>query len=124
MKFSDFLKKIAPVTNVTGVEKTAGIPRRSLHKYLAYLEGKNGGQNLAWEHVPSIVRALCAVYGCLEIDGWRITCDGAAFFVERQIDREPDVIEVDGVFEYTIQVYRDVYGEFDLFNDFFDKEDF
>jgi len=126
MKFSEFLKKIAPVTNVTGVEKAAGIPARSLHKHLAFIDGKKGGQKLAWDHVPAIVRALCASYGCIEIEGWRLTCDpdGPAFFAEKAIDEAPNATTFDGVFVYTVKMYRDVYDDFDLFNDFFQKEDF
>lgn len=64
-----------------------------------------------------IVRALCAVHGSIKISGWDITCDpeGPGIFASRPIpDREAEVIEVKGGFEYLQPQWRQVYDELDF----------
>ena len=54
-----------------------------------------------------------------------MTCDpdGPAFFAEKALNEVPECEEVDGVFMYTVRVYRDVYDDFDIYSSFFDKEE-
>jgi hypothetical protein len=76
------------------------------------------------KHFPTIVRALCAAFGCIEIDGWRITCDqdGPAIFASKAISGlEPEIVEGDGAFEYLQPEYRQLYDNFD-FSVYFGKE--
>lgn len=85
--FHDFLAKIRPLINASEMEKTAGIPRNTLNKHYRYTDGKAYGQPCHPKYFSSIVRALCAVFGTIEIGGWRITCDpdGPAIFAVKAI---------------------------------------
>ncbi len=103
MTFHDFLTKIRPLVNASGLEKAAGLPANTLGKHYRHADGKPNGQPCHPKHFPAIVRALCATFGVIEIDGWRITCDpeGPAIFAIRPIpDRVAETIEVEGGFEY------------------------
>lgn len=115
--FYDFLAKIRPLINASEMGKTAGIPRNTLDKHYRYTDGKAYGQPCHPKHFPAIVRAMCAVFGVIEISGWRITCDheGPAIFAIKPIPgREAETVEVDGSFEYLQPEWRQVYDDFDL----------
>ena len=117
MTFQDFLSKIRPLVNASGLEVAAGLPRNTLGKHYRWADGKPNGHPCHRSHFPSIVRALCAAFGCIEVDGWRITCDpeGLAIFTIRPIpDREAETIEVEGGFEYLQPEWRQVYDDFDF----------
>lgn len=121
---NDLLTKIRPLVNASGLESAAGLPRNTLGKHYRWADGKPNGQECHRKHFPAIVRALCTVFGCIEIDGWRITCDhdGPAIFASKNIPgREPEIVEVDGTFEYLQPEYRQLYDEFD-FATYFGKE--
>ncbi len=124
MTFHDFLTKIRPLVNASGLEAAAGLPRNTLGKHYRWADGKPAGQECHRKHFPAIVRALCAAFGCIEIDGWRITCDpdGPAIFASKAIPgREPEVFDIDGTFEYLQAEYRHLYDDFD-FSVYFGKE--
>lgn len=115
--FYDFLNQIRPLVNSSGLEKSAGIPRNTLDKHYRHADGKEYGQPCHPKHFSTIVRALCAVFGTIEIGGWRITCDpdGPAIFASQPIpDREIEIIEADGTFEYLQPERRHVYDDFDF----------
>lgn len=117
MTFHDFLSQIRPLVNASGLEKAAGLPSNTLGKHYRHADGKPDGQPCHQKHFPAIVRALCATFGVIEIDGWRITCypDGPAIFTSRQIPgRNPETIEADGTFEYLQPEWRQVYDDFDF----------
>lgn len=117
MTFHDFLNRIRPLVNASGLELAAGLPRNTLGKHYAWADGK-AGQPCHCKHFPAIVRAICAVFGVIEVDGWRITCDpeGPAIFAIRPIpDREPVITEPEpGQFEYLQPEWRQVYDDFDF----------
>ena len=99
--FHDYLTKIRPLVNASGLETAAGLPTNTLGKHYRWVDGKPAGQACHQKHFPAIVRAICATFGCIEIDGWRITCDpeGPAIFAFRYIqDREIESVEADGNF--------------------------
>lgn len=124
MTFHDLLTKIRPMVNASGLEYAAGLPRNTLGKHYRWADGKPNGQECNRKHFPTIVRALCAAFGCIEIDGWRITCDqdGPAIFASKAIPgREPEIVEGDGAFEYLQPEYRQLYDNFD-FSVYFGKE--
>ena len=117
MIFYDFLIKIRPLVNASGLEIAAGLPANTLGKHYRHADGKPNGQSCHQKHFPAIVRALCAVFGVIEIDGWRITCDpeSPAIFTIRPIpDRVAETIEVEGGFEYLQPEWRQVYDDFDF----------
>lgn len=117
MTFHDFLLKIRPLVNASGLGSAAGLPRNTLGKHYRWADGKPSGQACRRSHFPAIVRALCGVFGCIEVDGWRLTCDpdGPAIFAARPIPgREVEVIEVEGGFEYLQPEWRQVYDDFDF----------
>lgn len=121
MIFHDFLTKIRPLVNASGLEKAAGLPANTLGKHYRQADGKPNGQACHPKHFPSIVRALCAVFGVIEIDGWRITCDqeGPAIFAIRPIPgRETECIETENGFEYLQPEWRQVYDDFDFYTYF------
>lgn len=109
---------IRPLVNARALEKAAGLPENTLGKHYRFLDDKPDGQACHQKHFPAIVRALCAVFGVIEIDGWRITVDpdGPAIFAVRAIPgREAEVIEAEpGVFEYLQPEWRQVYDDFDF----------
>lgn len=116
MIFHEFLTKIRPLINASGLEKAAGLPGNTLGKHYAWADGKTG-QACHAKHFPAIVRALCGVFGVIEIGGWRITCDqdGPAIFTIRPIPgRDAEIIEVDGTFEYLQPEYRELYDDHDF----------
>ena len=120
---NDLLTKIRPLVNASGLELAANLPTNTLGKHYRHADGKPNGQACHPKHFPAIVRALCAVFGVIEIDGWRITCDteGPAIFVIRPIPgREAEAVEVDGTFEYLQPEWREVYDDFD-FATFFNR---
>lgn len=127
MKFSEYLNRIAPITSLRALNKLAGLPPGTINKFLVHARGGKGGQLMRWDYPAEIVRAICKIHGTVEIEGWRITCDpdGPGIFAEKPIHgREEGCEEVkDGVFEYTVPVYRNLYDSFDFYNDFFEKED-
>lgn len=116
--FLDFLNSINPVANWTGIEKAASLPKRTMYKHFS------GAQPLPAKHISAIVRALCAAYGTIEIDGWRITCDpdGPAIFATKPIPgRDVQCLEPEpGVFEYLAPEWREVFDDFD-FSTYFGK---
>lgn len=117
MTFHDFLQKIRPLVNASGLEVAAGLPTNTLGKHYRYADGKPNGQACHPKHFPAIVRALCGIFGVIEIDSWRITCDpeGPAIFAIRPIPgREAETVEVDGIFEYLQPEWRQVYDDFDF----------
>lgn len=123
MTFHDFLTKIRPLVNASALEKAARLPSNTLGKHYRYEDGKLNGQPCNQKHFPAIVRALCATFGMLEIDGWRITCDpeGPAIFAIRPIpDRVAEPVEVEGRFEYLQPEWRQVYDDFDFYHHFAD----
>ena len=121
MTFHDFLTKIRPLVNASGLEVAAGIPRNTLGKHYRWADGKPNGQPCHRSHFPAIVRALCAVFGAIEIDGWRITFDpdGPAIFAMRPIPgREVEIKEIQNgstvLYEYKEQQWRNLYDDFDF----------
>ena len=121
MTFHDFLSKIRPLVNASGLELAANLPTNTLGKHYRHADGKPNGQPCHPKHFPAIVRALCATFGVIEIDGWRITCDpeGPAIFTIRPIPgRVAEAIEVDGGFEYLQPEWRQMYYELDFYHHF------
>ncbi len=117
MTFHDFLTKIRPLVNARGLEKTARLPGNTLGKHYRYADGKPDGQPCHEKHFTAIVRALCAIFGTIEIGGWRITCDpeGPAIFAIRPIPgRDAECIETENGFEYLQPEWRQVYDDFDF----------
>lgn len=118
----ELLTKIRPLVNASGLEKAASLPANTLGKHYRWSDGKQNGQACPPKHFPAIVRALCAVFGTIEIDGWRITCnlDRPAIFAIKPIpDRESETIEVtEGNFEYLQPEWRQVYDDFDFYTYF------
>lgn len=111
MKIDDFFEKISPITNWSGVLKAAGIEPTAMSKH------RQGHQPLTWHHYPAIVRILCSLHGCIEIDGLtiRVDPDGPAFFLSRAI-RQGEIIETeDGGFEYPVVEVRDICDDHDLY---------
>jgi hypothetical protein len=120
MMFYKFLDKIRPFINAKRLESAAGIPRNTIGKHYRWADGKPNGHPCYRLHFPAIVRALCGAFGCVEIGGWRITCetDGPAIFATRPIpEREADVLEpTSGRFEYLQPELRQLYDDFDFAN--------
>jgi len=111
MKLDAYFKKITPVTNWIGVLQAAGITQSAMSKH------QKGHQSLTWHHYPAIVRVLCTMHGCIEVDGWtiRVDPDGPAFFLSRAI-RQGEIIETeDGGFEYPVVEVRDICDDHDLY---------
>lgn len=117
MTFYDFLTNIRPLVNARGLEIAAKLPTNTLGKHYRWVDGKPDGRPCSRAHLPAIARALCAVYGCIEIGGWRIICDpdGPAIFASRPIpEREIETVEVEGGFEYLQPEWRQVFDDFDF----------
>ena len=117
MTFHDFLNKIRPLVNASGLELAANLPTNTLGKHYRHADGKPNGQPCHQKHFPAIVRALCAIFGVIEIGGWRITCDpeGPAIFAIRPIPgRDAECTETENGFEYLQPEWRQVYDEFDF----------
>lgn len=122
MIFYDFLTQIRPLVNASGLESAAGIPKNTLGKHYAWTDGKSR-QPCNPKHFPAIVRALCKVFGCIEINGWRILCDQdspAIFTIKPIPGREAETVEIDDSFEYLQPEWRQVYDDFD-FSEYFGK---
>lgn len=118
MTFHQFLTKIRPLVNASGLESAAGLPKNTLGKHYRWADGKPHGQPCHRSHFPAIVRALCGAFGVIQVDEWRITCDpeGPAIFAIRPIPgRESETLEVEGGrFEYLQPEWRQVYDDFDF----------
>jgi len=114
---NELLTKIRPLVNASGLELAAGLPQNTLGKHYRFADGKPNGQPCNSKHFPAIVRALCATFGCIEIAGWRLTCDpeGPAIFASRPIPgRDIECIETETSFEYIQPEWREVYDDFDF----------
>lgn len=120
--FYNLLAKIRPLVNASGLELAANLPKNTIGKHYRYQDGKPNGQPCHSKHFPAIVRALCAAFGVIEIDGWRITCDpeGPAIFAIRPIPgRKAEITEPKpGTFEYLQAEWRQVYADFDFYTYF------
>lgn len=118
MIFHDFLSKIRPLVNASGLEKAAKLPRNTLGKHYRWADGKPDGRPCHYSHFPAIVRALCAKFGTVEVGLWRIACDpdGPGIFATRYIpDREPVVTEPEqGTFECLQPEWTMVFDDFDF----------
>lgn len=117
MTFHDFLTKIRPLVNASGLEQAARLPTNTLGKHYRWADGKPNGQACHPKHFPAIVRALCAVFGVIEINGWRITCDpdGPAIFTAKAIPgRDAEIVEIENSFEYLQPEWRQLYDDFDF----------
>ena len=115
--FHALLLSMRPIINARGVEVAAGLPKNTLGKHYRWVDEKPNGQPCHQKHFPAIVRVLCSVFGTVEIDEWRITCetDGMAIFATKYIpDKEPEVIEINGMFEYRQPEWRCLYDDFDF----------
>lgn len=71
MTFYDFLATIRPLVNASRLELAAGLPTNTLGKHYRHADGKPNGQPCHPKHFPAIARALCAVFGVIEINGHR-----------------------------------------------------
>lgn len=103
----------------------AGIPGRevaqgvfSINMTRSSNRYRDGACFVSSDFIPAIVRGLCAVFGVIEIDGWRITCDpdGPAILTSKAIPgREIEITEPkSGQFEYLQPEWREVYDDFDF----------
>lgn len=114
----EFLVQIRPIINARGLEKVARIPKNTLGKHYRWVDQKPDGRPINPDHAPGIVRAICAMFGTIDLDGWRITCDpeGPAIFAIRPISgREAETVELtEGNFEYLQPEWRHVYDDFDF----------
>lgn len=123
MTFHNFLSKIRPLVNASGLEKAAGLPVNTLGKHYRYADGKPNGQPCHPKHFTAIIRALCATFGTIEINGWRITCEpkSPAIFTSKAIPgKKARTTEAGGTFEYLQPEWRQVYDDFDFMQYFFD----
>lgn len=114
MKIDDYFEKISPVTNWSGVLKAAGIEPTAMSKH------QKGHQPLTWHHYPAIIRILCSLHGCIEIDGWmiRVDTEGPAFFISKAIRQGEAVETATGGFEYPVIEVRVVCDDHDLYEFF------
>lgn len=112
---NELLTRIRPLVNASWLELAAGLPKNTLGKHYRWADGKPNGQQCHQSHFPAIVRALCAIFGVIEIHSWRITCDpeGPAIFTIKA-SREAKTVEVDKTFEYLQYEWRQVYDDFDF----------
>lgn len=120
--FHDFLNKIRHLVTNTVLEEMAKIPRNTLGKHFHWVDGKPNGEPIPPAHITNIVRALCATFGTIEINGWRIYAafgDPAIIAIKSIPDRPAEAVEVtEGVFEYSQSEYRMLYDDFDFINYF------
>jgi hypothetical protein len=121
-KLYDLLNNIRPLINASGLEKAAKLPKNALGKHYRWADGKDQGRAISIEHGPDIVRALCEVFGTIEIGGWTIWArfEEPGIFGHRPIaDREVESKEIEmpgqGThFEYLAPEYRTVWDDFDF----------
>lgn len=119
--FYNLLSQIRPIIKAAVLEKMAGIPDNALGKHYRYADGLPDGKPCPEKHFPAIVRALCGIFGVIEIDIWRITCDpdGPAIFAIRPIPgRDVECTETENGFEYLQPEWRQVYDDFDFYTYF------
>ena len=114
MTFYDFLNNIRPLVKASGLEQLAGLPKNTLGKHYRWADGKPNGQACHQKHFPNIVRALCAIFGSVKIDGLTITADpdGPAIFAVRPIEGRD--VECVGNFEYKQHQWRQVFDDLDF----------
>lgn len=117
-KIKDFLRN-RPALNIRALEQEVGMPQNTLSNLMSDKVNKAFPDKWIWP----LCETLCR-YG-LELNGQRFTYDPNVhcFFVETVIpDREPETVEVPGVFggihfEYLVPMYRDVINDdFELKN--------
>lgn len=116
-KIYSLLSRIRATTNAVGLNAAARLPKNTLGKHYRWEDGKPDGRPILPEHAPCLIRELCRQYGCIEIDGWRITCDpeSPAIFASRPIpERDTTIIETESGFEYLQPEWRQVYDDFDF----------
>jgi hypothetical protein len=125
-KLHDLLNKIRPLINASGLEKAAKLPKNALGKHYRWADGKDQGRAISIEHGPNIVRALCATFGTIEIDGWNIQArwDEPGIIAYRAIpDRKVKSKEVEkGLFEYNVPQHRELYDDFDFSTYFLNQQ--
>ena len=114
-KFFTYLDKIRPLINARALEKSAGIPTNALGKHFAWRDGKEGYQ-LPPAHIGPIIRALCAVFGNVQIGEVRLyTFENEPVIIGVMDIGEPETIEIEtGSFEYRQPQRRSLYDPFDF----------
>ena len=114
-KIVQFVKD-RPALKVSAIEKEAGLWKNALANMINGAPGRSFPDKLIWP----LCETLCR-YG-LEIDGWRFVYNSEihSFFIEKPIDKEPEIIEHNGEkggvwFEYRVSVNRELLSdEFEL----------
>ncbi len=118
-KLHDFLNQIRPLVKASALEKIAGLPINSLGKHYRWIDGKKDGFPINPDHAPQIFRALCSIFGSVEVEGWRIVAgDEPAIITIKAIPgRDAEIVEAEGphlTFEYLQPEYRNLYDNFDF----------
>lgn len=120
-KLHDFLNRIRPLTKASVLEKMAGLPINSIGKHYRWIDGKQDGFPINPNHAPQIFRALCAIFGSVEVEGWRILSgDEPAIITIKSIPgRAAEMVEQEDeignvFFEYFQPEYRNLYDDFDF----------
>ena len=57
-EFHDLLTRLRPIINNTGLEKAAGIPKNTLVKHFAWIDGKEHGQPIHEKHYHGVLKVL------------------------------------------------------------------
>jgi hypothetical protein len=120
---NDLLLKARPIINAVGLEKAAGLPKNTLGRHYRWADGLPHGQPCSPNHFAPIVRALCEVFGCIEVAGWTVRAD-RTFFVcikdipERSIKAKEIKAATSSTFEYKVEQWRCIVDDIDL-RDFF-----
>ena len=113
-KFYQYLDRVRPIINARALEKSAGIPINALGKHFAWRDGKEGYQ-LPPAHIGPIIRALCAVFGNVQIGEVRlISFPDEPVIIGITDIGEPETIEHPGHFEYKQGQRRALYDDFDF----------
>lgn len=121
---NELLLKARPIINAVGLEKFAlGKYSNALGKHYSWVDGVPTGQPCSPNHFAPIVRALCEVFGCIEVAGWVVQADQTFFVCIKDIpDKAIKAKEIkaatSSTFEYKVEQWRCIVDDIDM-RDFF-----
>lgn len=116
---NELLLKARPIVNAVGLEKASGLPNNTLGRHYRWADGLPHGQPCSPNHFAPIVRALCEVFGCIEVAGWTVRAFDTHFLCVktipgRQLKIKEIKSEASSSFEYKEDQYRAIVEDYHL----------
>ena len=114
------LDSLRPIINTEALNRESALPEKTLAKHFTSCDEKPNGVRLPERYLAQVAIALISRLGALQLDGWTVTHDGAAFIGQIDLDVETHEREHEGgiVFQYTATQQRKMWDNYDFIHHF------